>query len=558
MSNKIIIVTPEFGNYGGGLSFSAFRFAKYFESRNIECKIIISTRLIDNNYPLQKSSDLIYSTIKVADGGYNKILASDLYFRGSLNNILFKLQGFDVDVIIAFGAGFNGLFASQIATELGVKFIVMPRGSEVNLAISNSKLYHANYLCMKSANSVISVSNELQSWSKKIYFNPKTEYLVIPNYIEFETIDDSQLSKSNQQEFIIGTGAKHLNEKKGISNLIETTYYLNKLDSKKYQIRLVGEIDEELLINYKKQIASLEIDEFIVFLGPLNREEYLNEIGKWDLAIQSSFCEGFSNSIGDAISKGLPFMITNTGFIAETLLKQFPEVILFNISPCEMASKIADNLNNINFKTLIKSAITSLKSVVNKEHVYLLWDNIFNSAINKIPNYAGNKINNICITTLLLHDIGTDSINGIEITVSKLEELCCKIQSSGYILCSAETYFKSDDTSNLVICTFDDGYSGVIKYAFPVMKKFGFTATVFVCSDYINTTNNWNKKDKMNRRHLSLEELLQLKENEWEIGSHGTNHISFNRLDENEILNNLLESKIYLSKYFLYLPYLYI
>ncbi len=49
---------------------------------------------------------------------------------------------------------------------------------------------------------------------------------------------------------------------------------------------------------------------------------------------------------------------------------------------------------------------------------------------------------------------------------------------------------------------------------------------------------------------MTMEELHLLKNQGWEIGSHGTNHISFNRLSEEEILSNLTESKSVLSSHF--------
>ena len=54
----------------------------------------------------------------------------------------------------------------------------------------------------------------------------------------------------------------------------------------------------------------------------------------------------------------------------------------------------------------------------------------------------------------------------------------------------------------------------------------------------------------MKRFHLTLPELLILKNEGWEIGSHGTQHISFHRLDEKEILNSLEYSKSILTESF--------
>ena len=66
-----------------------------------------------------------------------------------------------------------------------------------------------------------------------------------------------------------------------------------------------------------------------------------------------------------------------------------------------------------------------------------------------------------------------------------------------------------------VLITFDDGDMDVYQNAFPILKKYGFTATFYVVNDYIGG------KDM-----VTINELTDLIQNGWEIGSHSSNHLS--------------------------------
>ena len=64
-----------------------------------------------------------------------------------------------------------------------------------------------------------------------------------------------------------------------------------------------------------------------------------------------------------------------------------------------------------------------------------------------------------------------------------------------------------------VIITFDDGNLDIYNTAYPILKKYGFVATFFVVSQYINGAGM-----------VSTEQLLELIEAGWEIGSHSSTH----------------------------------
>lgn len=65
------------------------------------------------------------------------------------------------------------------------------------------------------------------------------------------------------------------------------------------------------------------------------------------------------------------------------------------------------------------------------------------------------------------------------------------------------------------VLTFDDGYFDVYENVLPILKKFGFTATIFVVVKLI---------DDGNKRFLSWQEVRELAQNHFTIGSHTLTH----------------------------------
>lgn len=549
MKIKILIITSEFGKQGGGLSNSATQLANHLCDLGFVVEVVVSSQSLINDDVNQLNLKVIQDTIEVASGGYNPNLQRDLFFRGHLNNVYIQQQKDLPDLIIAFGCGLNGLFASELSKLLKVLLVAMPRGSELNLATSNPDLFHFNQKCFEQAVALVCVSNELMQRAKNIFYNPQVIYKVIPNIINIDEKLFEETNKKSSNEIIIGTGAKYLNEKKGIANLLQAMVLLNQNLKQKFTLHLAGFVDDDLLSKYNEIIKTFHIKSRAKFLGVLNRKQFLDEMQNWDIALQGSFSEGFSNSIGDAISIGKPFMITDTGFVAEQIRTDFPELIFFNSTPESIAEKLSETFFKKDIVKLSAEAATSIKQIVCSEAIILQWKTIIGELLSLQKNTI-IQLKNEHIISLMLHDISETNFTGVDLPIEKLEVLCKIVDDNGLQFCSAEQYFSSLEKSRLLICSFDDGYKSVLKFGLPILSRFNFTATVFVCTNHIGQTNAWNPKDKTNREHMTMEELHLLKNQGWEIGSHGTNHISFNRLSEEEILSNLTESKSVLSSHF--------
>lgn len=83
-----------------------------------------------------------------------------------------------------------------------------------------------------------------------------------------------------------------------------------------------------------------------------------------------------------------------------------------------------------------------------------------------------------------------------------------------------------------IIITFDDGYVDVYTNAYPILKKYGFKANAYIISDWIGG-------DVMMNRDM----VIELSNNNFEIGSHTLTHAVLGSSTEAEIERQLSESK---------------
>jgi peptidoglycan/xylan/chitin deacetylase (PgdA/CDA1 family) len=87
-----------------------------------------------------------------------------------------------------------------------------------------------------------------------------------------------------------------------------------------------------------------------------------------------------------------------------------------------------------------------------------------------------------------------------------------------------------------VVLTFDDGFRNFLDHAAPVLKRLGFTATVFAVAGYCGGENNWPGQPPGIPRLplLSLSDLRELDAAGFEVGAHGVTHAPLARLPRQE------------------------
>ncbi len=98
-----------------------------------------------------------------------------------------------------------------------------------------------------------------------------------------------------------------------------------------------------------------------------------------------------------------------------------------------------------------------------------------------------------------------------------------------------------------VVITFDDGYLDNYTYAFPILKKYGFTATVFVVAHTVGKTNIFDAGRQPVNKMAGWRELKEMADYGITIGSHTLDHPNLTRLSLAEARHQIKESKALLE-----------
>lgn len=92
--------------------------------------------------------------------------------------------------------------------------------------------------------------------------------------------------------------------------------------------------------------------------------------------------------------------------------------------------------------------------------------------------------------------------------------------------------------------TMDDGYMDNYEIAAPILKRYGFSATIFVVPRSVGRTNIWMGREEASPRHLmGWKEIGELCDAGFEIGSHSLSHADLTTLNETEVGREVEDSK---------------
>src|SRR6476469_1621110 len=147
--------------------------------------------------------------------------------------------------------------------------------------------------------------------------------------------------------------------------------------------------------------------------------------------------------------------------------------------------------------------------------------------------------------------ISPDGLDAV--TPQVLEQQLQYLKDRGYYTASWENWqsAKRDKTplpGKAVLMTFDGGYLDFFQYAWPLLKRFDFTATVFLVAESIGKTNSWEKAEVEEVQLMGRPEILQLRDAGIQFGSMSATHQPLTALSPTEIVREGAKSRAILER----------
>jgi len=139
------------------------------------------------------------------------------------------------------------------------------------------------------------------------------------------------------------------------------------------------------------------------------------------------------------------------------------------------------------------------------------------------------------------------------VTPESFEEQLSYLRDAGFYSIGLEDWRTAMETrkplpGRAVLITFDDGYLDFFTHAWPLLKRYGFSATVFLVADEIGRTNTWDRSYGEEIPLLGWKEIRQLRDEGVEFGSHSASHRPLTGLSVEEIVREGARSRAILER----------
>ena len=121
----------------------------------------------------------------------------------------------------------------------------------------------------------------------------------------------------------------------------------------------------------------------------------------------------------------------------------------------------------------------------------------------------------------------------------------------GLSLRELQPYIDGEKIGKVIGISFDDGYQNNLINAAPVLMKYNFSATCYIVSENIGTSNTWDQNKKITQRPLMTEDEI----NQWlqmgmDIGAHSKTHVDLTSVSVQQVQKEIKDCKVDLEKKF--------
>ncbi|MCK4546282.1 MAG: polysaccharide deacetylase family protein [Candidatus Eisenbacteria sp.] len=149
------------------------------------------------------------------------------------------------------------------------------------------------------------------------------------------------------------------------------------------------------------------------------------------------------------------------------------------------------------------------------------------------------------IPILVYHDIDPGfRLGSLNPTLRQFEAQMRYLKEEGFQTVDLDSVVQNNCGKRCVCVTFDDAYEGVVRYALPVLTRYGFRATVFVVTGYVGVKCEWDLNLRwLGAIHMDWEGVRELDGAGMTIGSHTVRHPNLTTVGRARADRELRESK---------------
>jgi peptidoglycan/xylan/chitin deacetylase (PgdA/CDA1 family) len=173
-----------------------------------------------------------------------------------------------------------------------------------------------------------------------------------------------------------------------------------------------------------------------------------------------------------------------------------------------------------------------------------------------VPSRGTQKVVTARLPILMYHSVSADGPSDLaryRVTPAAFEEQLRYLRDSGFRSVTLEQWrlameAKRPLPGRAVIITFDDGYRDFLTEAWPLLAKYGFSATVFLVAGRVGGINEWDKDYGQELSLLGWEEIRALQQEGIEFGAHSMSHRPLTELSIEEVVREALRSRTTLER----------
>ncbi len=206
----------------------------------------------------------------------------------------------------------NAGFAAKLIYETyGIPYVITEHSSAFARDLIAQDVIESLEPVVEHAKACIAVSQNFSNYLEKKF--PSSNWCYIPNIVNdsfFESTKEIEIKDTNKIRVV---SICHLNKNKNTELLIKAFAELIKAQFHSFEIELVIGGDGEELQALKTLVCSLQLENYVKFLGALTRSEVKNEIQKASLFVVSSWYETFGVVAIEALALGKPVVSTRCG-----------------------------------------------------------------------------------------------------------------------------------------------------------------------------------------------------------------------------------------------------